>query len=207
MDTITVLLKSTDGVNWSEVSEVYTAFGNGEPAMEFMPDKSIIAVLRCGSLGTGGYEFGNATGNTIIAISKPPYREWSYAHSFITRLDGATLFPVRGRIFAAGRNHLGPRFDMGNHLAKKRTAIYEVKRDRLVHLFDLPSNGDTSYTGVVTRGDTVYVSYYTCPITKDYPWIAGICFLPKTDVRIAQFSAAGMLKLADQAQAVKKGIK
>ncbi|MGB4268441.1 MAG: sialidase family protein [Spirochaetota bacterium] len=195
--TITVLLSSADGLVWKEVSEVYTAYGNGEPELEFLSDGSIIATLRCGSLGTGGYEFGNPTGNTIIAIASKPYTKWCYAHSFITRLDGGTLFSINGRIFAAGRNHLGPRFDLGNHVAKKRTAIYEVLPDRLIHLFDLPSNGDTAYTGVVVKDGVVYVSYYTCPIEKDYPWIIGICFKTKTDVRMATFTAKGLIQVAD----------
>mgnify|MGYP006284846317 FL=1 len=201
---ITVLLKTTDGVHWEEVSEVYTAHGNGEPCMEFMPNGDIIATLRCGSLGVPGYEFGNPTGNTIIAYSKEPYEEWSYAHSFITRLDGATLFPLKGRIFAVGRNHLGPRTDMGNHLATKRTAFYEVKRDRLIHLFDLPSSGDTAYTGVVQRGNTIYASYYTPPVDKDYPWIVPICFKPKTEIRMAKVSAKGLLEYADRLQSPEK---
>jgi hypothetical protein len=171
--------------------------------MEFLDDGGIIACLRCGGLGVGGYEFGNPTANTVIAVSRLPYTEWSTAHSFITRLDGATLFTVGGRVFAAGRNHLGPRRDLGNHLATKRTAVYEVTRDRLVHLFDLPSSGDTAYTGVVIRGDGVYVSYYTPPITKDLPWIAAICFQPRTDIRISRFSAAGLLAVADAAVAAK----
>ncbi len=196
-NTITVLIKTQDGLNWEEVSEVYSRHGNGEPAMEFLPDGSIISTLRCGSLGTRGYQFGNPTGNTIIAVSSPPYKQWSYAHSFITRLDGATLFPLNGRIFAVGRNHLGPRIDLGNHLATKRTAFYEVKKDGLVHLFDLPSNGDTAYTGVVMRGDDIYTSYYTPPLNKDYPWILAICFKPKTEIRIAKVSASGLLKYAD----------
>lgn len=197
VNTITILLTSVDGIHWKEVSEVYTAYGNGEPELEFLQDGSIIATLRCGSLGTGGYEFGNPTGNTIIAISQKPYTKWSYAHSFITRLDGATLFSIKGRIFAAGRNHLGPRFDLGNHVAKKRTAIFEVLPDRLIHLFDLPSNGDTAYTGVVLKDAKVYISYYTCPIEKDYPWIIGICFKSKTDVRMATLTIEGLLKVAN----------
>lgn len=197
-DNITVLVSSNDGINWREVSEIFTAHGNGEPELEFKENGGIIATLRCGSLGTPGYVFGNATANTVIAIADAPYTRWSYAHSFITRLDGATLFRLGDRIFAVGRNHLGPRADLGNHLAKKRTAFYEVKRDRLVFLFDLPSNGDTAYTGVVQRGDDIYASYYTCPIQNDYPWIIGICFFPKTEIRVAKVSAAGLLAYADR---------
>ena len=194
---ITVLLRSEDGVLWEEVSEVYTVFGNGEPELEFLADGRIIAVLRCGGMGTPGYEFGNATANTIIATAYPPYVEWSFGHSFITRLDGSTLFSVGDRVFAAGRNHLGPRKDLGSHLSVKRTAIYEVKRDRLVFICNLPSNGDTAYTGVVVRGDDVYVSYYTCPIDKEYPWIAGICFQPRTEIRMAKMSASGLASYAE----------
>ncbi len=192
-NTVTVLLKSMDGIVWEEVSEVYTAYANGEPEMEFLPDGRIIAVLRCGGMGTPGYEFGNATANTIIATSVPPYQDWSYGHSFITRLDGSTLFTVGDRLFAAGRNHLGPRRDLGSHLSVKRTAIYEVKRDRLLFICNLPSNGDTAYTGVVVRGDDVFVSYYTCPIDREYPWIVGICFQPRTEIRMARLSASGLV--------------
>lgn len=206
-NTISILIKTQDGRNWEEVSEVYSAHDNAEPTMEFLPDGGIIATLRCGSLGTTGYQFGNPTGNTVIAVSSPPYKQWSYAHSFITRLDGATLFPLGGRIFAVGRNHLGPRLDLGNHMATKRTAFYEVTRDRLVHLFDLPSNGDTAYTGVVVRGDDIYTSYYTPPIDKEYPWVFAICFKPRTEIRIAKVSAAGLLKYADtvKPRTTKKG--
>ena len=196
---VSVLIRSVDGLRWEMVSPVYTAHGNGEPEMEFQDDGSIIACLRCGGLGVPGYEFGNPTANTVIAVARPPYTEWSTAHSFITRLDGSTMFSVGGRMFAAGRNHLGPRRDLGNHLATKRTAIYEVRRDRLVHLFDLPSSGDTAYTGVVVRGDDIFVSYYTPPIERDLPWIAAICFQPRTDIRISRFSGRGLLAVADAA--------
>jgi len=201
---ITILLRTQDGVNFEEVSEVYTTHGNGEPTLEFLPDGSIIATLRCSSLGTGGYLMGNPTANTIIATSSPPYKEWSHAHSFITRLDGATLFPLDGRIFAVGRNHMGPRMDLGNHFSPKRTSIYEVEKGKLIHLVDFPSNGDTAYTGVVVSGDNIYSSYYTSPIDKEYPWIFAICYKTKTEIRIGKVSAKGLLNYADR---VKKQIR
>ncbi|MCP4750741.1 MAG: hypothetical protein GY866_07605 [Proteobacteria bacterium] len=195
---ISILVKSTDGIDWKEVSEVYSEYPNGEPTMEFLPAGDIVATLRVHGLPKDGYMLGNPHDNTGIATAKPPYLEWKLAHSYQTRLDGATTCSVGGRIFTVGRNHLGPRSDMGNHLARKRTAFYEVKRDELVHLFDLPSNGDTAYTGVVVREDSIYVSYYTGPLEKDYPWLVGICFRTKTDVRIARVSASGLVKYAGE---------
>ena len=197
---ITILLKTQDGVHFEEVSEVYTAHGNGEPTLEFLPDGGIISTLRCSSLGTRGYLMGNPTANTIIATAAPPYTQWSHAHSFVTRLDGATLFPLGGRIFAVGRDHMGPRMDLGNHFSPKRTAFYEVETEHLTHLFDLPSNGDTAYTGVVVRGDDIYASYYTSPIDKEYPWIFAICYKTKTEVRIAKVNGPGLLDYADRAK-------
>jgi len=198
MMPLSVLFSSTDGIHWEEVSEVYSVFESFEATLEFLPDATAVSTLRVSSMGTAGYAFGNPTSCTLIATAKPPYEEWSYAPSFITRLDGATLFTIGDRMFAAGRNHMGPRFDMGNHMATKRTALFEVKGDRLVHLFDLPSNGDTAYTGVVVRGDDIFISYYTCPIDKDYPWVVGVCFLPKTEVRMARISASGLVTYADR---------
>ena len=195
---ISILLKTQDGIHFEEVSEVYTSHGTCEPTLEFLPDGGIIATLRCSSLGTHGYLVGNPTANTIIATAPPPYAEWSHAHSFITRLDGATLFPMGDRIFAVGRSHMGPRIDMGNHFSPKRTTFYEVEKDKLIHLFDLPSTGDTAYTGAVVRGGDVYASYYTSPIDKEYPWIFAICYKTKTEVRIAKVSGAGLLDYADR---------
>jgi len=195
--TMTILLKTQDGFNWTEVSEVYTTHGNGEACLEFLTSGKVITTHRVGSMGLPGYAFGNPHGATVIGTSYNNLQNWSFAVEFQTRLDGSTLFRLDGRIFAVGRNHLGPRPDMGNHFAVKRTAFYEVKSDRLIHLFDLPSNGDTAYTGVVIKDGWVYASYYTNPINKNYAWFVGQIFLTKSNIRIARVNATGLLAFAD----------
>ncbi|MFW9902353.1 MAG: sialidase family protein [Candidatus Thorarchaeota archaeon] len=197
----TLLLGTNDGINWKEVSIVYDTFFSDEACMTFLPNGEIIATLRVSSVSTWeGYLFGTPHACTIIATSYNNHLNWSHAADFQTRLDGATIFTLDNgkRVFAAGRNHLGPSIDLGNHVSKKRTSIYEVKQDRLIHLFDLPSNGDTAYTGVVLKDDDIYISYYTCPINHDYPWIVGIMLLTNTEIRMAKFSATGLLQYADQ---------
>jgi hypothetical protein len=195
--TMTILLKTQDGLNWTEVSEVYTTYGNGEACLEFLPSGEMRTTHRVGSMGLPGYAFGNPHGATIIGTSCNNFTKWSFAVEFQTRLDGATLFTWDGRIFAVGRNHLGPRADMGNHFDVKRTAFYEVKSDSLIHLFDLPSNGDTAYTGVVIRDGWIYTSYYTNPINKNYPWFVGQIFLVKSNIRIAKMNATGLINFTD----------
>ncbi|TFH28570.1 MAG: hypothetical protein E4G98_05235 [Promethearchaeota archaeon] len=199
-NTITVLFNSTDGIGWSEVSEVYTRWGNGEPCLEFLPNGEFRATLRVGAMGVPGYALGNPHGCTVIATSSNNHQNWTSTPDFQTRLDGATLFTLEGRIFAVGRNHLGPSKDLGNHFRVKRTTFYEVKADRLVFLFDLPSSGDTAYTGVVVKDGIVYTCYYTAPIIKEYAWFVGICFLTKTDIRMASVSATGLVAYADSIQ-------
>ncbi|MFW9950636.1 MAG: hypothetical protein ACFFKA_11005, partial [Candidatus Thorarchaeota archaeon] len=197
---MTILIESQDGINWKEVSVVYDTYGSGEPCMEFLPSGEIIATLRVGAMSSWtGYEFGTPHAGTIIATSYNNLLNWSVSPEFQTRMDGGRIFTLenRSRVFIAGRNHLGPRLDLGNHVSRKRTSIYEVKSDRLIHLFDLPSNGDTAYTGVAIQGDNVYISYYTCPINVDYPWIVGICLFTATEIRMARFSATGLIQYAD----------
>jgi len=200
-DWMTLLLETTDGINWKEVSVVYDTYPSGEPCLMFLPNGEFISTLRVGTVSSWtGYEFGTPHACTVIATSYNDHLNWSYSTDFQTRLDGARLFALDDgkRIFAAGRNHLGPSIDLGNHVAKKRTSVYEVTPDRLIHLFDLPSNGDTAYTGVALLGDDIYVSYYTCPINHDYPWIVGIMVFTETEIRMAKFSATGLIQYANQ---------
>ncbi len=199
-NTITVLFQSTDGFNWTEVSDVYTRWGNGEACLEFLPNGEFRATFRVGGMGVPGYALGNPHGSTIIGTSSNNHQNWTFAVDVQTRLDGATLFSIGERIFAVGRNHLGPSKDMGNHFRVKRTTFYEVLEDRLIFLFDLPSSGDTAYTGVVVRGGKVYTCYYTAPITKEYAWFVNICFLTKTDIRMASVSITGLVTYADTLQ-------
>lgn len=196
-NTITVLLKSTDGFAWTEVVEVYTEWGNGEACIEFLPNGELISTHRVGSMGEPGYALGNPDGCTMIGTSTNSFLTWNFVQDKQTRLDGSTLFSIDGRIFAVGRNHQGPRTDMGNHMVTKRTAFYEVKNDKLIHLFDLPSNGDTAYTGVVIKDGWIYASYYTNPINKDLPWFVGLAFLPASEIRMARVSATGLVSYAD----------
>jgi hypothetical protein len=85
----------------------------------------------------------------------------------------------------------------GSVLARKRTSLFEIRTDGLAYLTDLPSAGDTSYTGVVIAGDTAYISYYTSPIDRDYSWILGM--LTPSAVRMAKVDLLALEALAIQA--------
>lgn len=186
------LFSSTDGVQWQFISMIYDlGHRNDETDIEFMPDGSILATARLeGDFREGGYGmfFGHPAGGTLIASALSRYTNFEpLTISLLTRLDGPALFSHAGRVFAVGRMQAElsqPFKRQGSIFARKRTAIFEVKTDRLVWLSDVPSAGDTAYAGVALHNGFLYFSYYTSPIRQDYPWIVGM-FNP-TAIRIAR---------------------
>jgi hypothetical protein len=189
-----VLLKSEDGLDWEVASIIYSGDVNDETAIIFLPDKRMLATAR---LEVSGYYFGDNGGNTLIATAEPPFMTWSYNHSTVTRLDGPALFSYNGRVYAVGRYQPGKRpflFETGSILSRKRTSLFLVEADRLVWLSDLPSDGDTSYAGVVIRGDEAYISYYTSNTKRDYPWIIGM--FSKSDIMMAKVDLKKLEALA-----------
>ena len=190
-----ILLKSSDGLKWEEVSQIYEGDINDETAIEFLKDGRILAAAR---LEVAGYYFGDNRGNTLIAVSEPPYTKWTEEHSFVTRLDGQFLFTINDRVYAVGRLHTGwnmPLTETGSILGKKRTSIFAVDEKGLTYLSDLPSAGDTSYPGVVIKDDYLYICYYTSSIKRDYPWVIGM-FAP-SDIMMARISIKSLEALAD----------
>jgi len=178
------LLKSADGQAWERVSMIHEGDRNDETAIEFLPDGRIICTAR---LEVSDSVFGDKDAATLIAAAKPPYTHWTSINSRVTRLDGPRLFSYRRTVYAVGRcnpGKPGPFKWFGSILGKKRTALYEVREKRLVHISDLPSCGDTSYAGVVVRGDDVYISYYTNDVSTDYPWILGMVM--PSEIRMAK---------------------
>lgn len=200
-----VLLESSDGIQWEIISQIHEGGRNDETEIEFLPDERMLATGRLEYGGFADGAFGDKRGATLIAVSEPPYENWiENAQSLVTRLDGPYLFTYNDRIYALGRyqpdlGHSGLLTDQGSVLARKRTTVFEVRENGLAYLTDLPSSGDTSYVGLVLDGDTAYATYYTSPIDKDFAWLMGM-FLP-TEIRMVKINLPAMQALADQVPA------
>ena len=200
-----VLLQSTDGINWQMVSSIHSGGHNDETEIQFLPDGRLLATARLEYDSWGDGMFGQLLGSTLITVSDPPYTTWTdLLESKVTRLDGPYLFTYHNRIYAVGRyqpdlGRSGPLTDQGSILARKRTSLFEVRLDGLAYLTDLPSDGDTSYSGLVLDGDTAYISYYTSPISHDYAWILGM--LAPSQVRMAKVDLKILEELANQTSA------
>jgi hypothetical protein len=199
-----ILLKSDDGMSWVTVSQIYEGERNDETAIEFLADGRMIATSRLE--GSGGI-FGDAQASTLIALASPPYENWTYTKSRVTRLDGPRLFSHGGRVFAVGRYQSGRAplvSEQGSIFSRKRTSLFLLEADRLTRLSDLPSAGDTSYAGAVILGDMVYVCYYTSPIDRDYPWIMGM--LAPSNIRMTRISLPSLVALAGDLPGPAQGV-
>ena len=185
------LFRSRDGLAWEKLGIVFDGEAVDETDLEFLPDGRMILTSRAEGrrswLMARGW-FGDNQGNTWIAVAPPPYESWTYARSYVTRLDGPRLFVYGGGVFAVGRYeppaYKGFLFGTGSILNRKRTALFEVRPDGLTHLSDFPSAGDTSYAGVAIVGEQLFTSYYTSEVSRDWPWIVGM--LRRSDIRMAR---------------------
>jgi len=196
-----ILLSSTDGINWEIISTIYEGGRNDETEIIFLPDGSLMATARL-EYGSDDDLFGNPQGATLISSSDPPYSNWTeLLQSKFARLDGPYLFLYNQRVYAVGRyqpdpGRRGPLNDQGSGLAIKRTALYEVRTDGLAYLTELPSSGDTAYVGLVIVGDEAYASYYTSRIDRDWPWVIGM--MSPSQILMAKINLPAMEALADQ---------
>jgi hypothetical protein len=188
-----MLFKSINGFDWSEVGLIYSGDKNDETDISFRPDGSMIMTARLEmNVNRWGY---HPEGHTAIGVSSPPFTKWAINHSCETRLDGPCLFQIGERTYAVGRRHVGGPKHMGSVWGAKRTSLYLVLSDRLVFLSDLPSCGDTTYAGVVVEGEDVLISYYTSPPGRDYIWLMGM--LSKSSIEMARLKVKDLEKLAD----------
>jgi len=191
-----IFLASEDGVRFRRVSTIWEGDANDETDFEYLADGRVLATARLEI--TPDALFGNRDAHTLIAVAAPPYERWSYTHSHLTRLDGPALFTHGGRVYAVARWQPPP-FRRGTRpastFARKRTALYLVEPERLVHLSDVPSAGDTSYAGVALREGSLFFSYYTSDVRRDWPWLLGM-FLP-SEIRMGRVSLDRLEALAE----------
>jgi hypothetical protein len=190
-----ILLRSTDGRAWQQVSVIHEGDGNDETDIEFLPDGRLLATARLEI--TPDTILGNYDGQTAIAVAAPPFTEWTTQRSRVTRLDGPNLFALDGTIYAIARYQPDPNgflTRMGGILSRKRTALYRVEPDRLVRLSDLPSSSDTSYAGVAVRDGALWIDYYTSRIDRDWPWLIGM--LLRSDIRMARIPLDALTALS-----------
>ncbi|MBD3228440.1 MAG: hypothetical protein GF329_09650 [Candidatus Lokiarchaeota archaeon] len=178
------LFNTSNGVNWSLVSEIYPE--GSEPEIEFLSNGTMLCIIRHGGPNA---IFGHSESKTIIARSNPPYETWQITEDYLTKFDGCVVFSYENKTFAVGRYQpeIFPPFTLqGSIFSKKRTAIFLIENKSLHLISELPSAGDTSYVGAVINGTDLYLSYYTSNLNRDYPWAMG--WLDETAILMAKMN-------------------
>lgn len=150
------LVQSTDGLDWELVS-VVTKNGS-EATFRVTADGAMRVAIR------GGDE-----NRFTMAVAKPPFTDWRL-QDLGDVIPAPRLVEVGGREYVIGRQHVrdpggpgGPGdADGPERIVERRTSIWRVEEDGVVHVLDLPSGGDTSYVGVVQQEDgALLLSYYS----------------------------------------------
>lgn len=148
------LLVSDDGMKFSPFL-TFPQEGGNETGFLFEDDGSLLTVMRT---------VGPPPHSAVVWRAKPPYEEWSHTllHRFI---GGPMLAKWGGRYLVGGRRFDG---DQASGVIGSNTSIGWLEglgsgeTPHLVDVVDLPSGGDTSYTGFVPLSDTTgLLSYYS----------------------------------------------
>ncbi len=153
---------SRDGLAWSKVSDLPVSGGPNETTLRFAADGTMVAWVR--------REGGDLMG--WIGTARPPYATWSWAvqpvrlggPNFIALADGGWVASTRGYTGAKPGSTKG----MTTLLARINA------RGAFDPLLTLPSDGDTSYAGLVLHEGLLWVSYYSSHEGKSAIYIARV---------------------------------
>ncbi|MBN1345472.1 MAG: exo-alpha-sialidase [Phycisphaerae bacterium] len=134
------LFVTTDGLHYDRICDLEVDGYAGETTLRFLPDATMIALVRRESNDKCGW----------IGASKPPYTQWSW-HKTKHHLGGPDFIILPdGSMWAGSRSYPGGAKTV---LARFGPKTYEP-------VLTLPSGGDTSYPGFVYHDNLLWMSYY-----------------------------------------------
>lgn len=135
------LYHSADQCNFSAVADIYSGSYANESGLLFDSSGTMLCLLR------------RDPEHGLFGQSQPPYTDWLW-QDIGCRIGGPQwLLLPDGRLLCCVRL-----YD-----TQVRTSLCWLDRatGRLTEALALPSGGDCSYAGMVLRGDTLYISYYS----------------------------------------------
>ena len=139
-DTLS-LLRTTDGIRYDLVCDMGISGFPNETTLRFEPDGTMLAMVRRDGADRQGY----------WATSRPPYNEWQWQPMGF-QVGGQDFVTSDGTVILATRTYFT------RHC---KTALFRGTRGGdWEEVYVLPSDGDTSYPGLLIEGDEVWVSYY-----------------------------------------------
>ena len=146
------LYASDDGVTYELVTTLRVPNLANETTVRVLPDGEMLALVR--------RESGNRRG--WIGSSRPPYTDWTWNETE-HRLGGPNFIALPDGSLLAGTRGSGP-----------TTVLARMDRTSLTPILTLPSDGDTSYPGLVMHDGLLWVSYYSSHEGKSAIYLAKV---------------------------------
>lgn len=141
--------RSTDGVKWDLVKQMDVRGRPNETTLRFKPNGHMIALVRREAESRMGY----------VGHASPPYTAWTWQESN-HRFGGQNFIQLPNGSWIVGTRdytQIKPGSSSG-----ARTILAELGDDgKLTPLVTFPSDGDTSYPGLVWHDGALAVSYYS----------------------------------------------
>ncbi|MSU71913.1 MAG: exo-alpha-sialidase [Opitutus sp.] len=156
------IYQSRDGVAWTRVKKMEVLGRPNETTLRFEPSGEMLALVR----REGDDRLGN------IGRSRPPYQAWTWQTSN-HRFGGQNAVRLPGGTWIVGtRDYRGAK---PSSTAGSRTILAQLESDgRLTPLVTFPSDGDTSYPGLVWHDGVMWVSYYSSHEGKSAIYVAQV---------------------------------
>nr|MCR4921809.1 hypothetical protein [Bacteroidaceae bacterium] len=141
-DTL-ALLSTRDGIRYDLVTKIGINGFPNETTLRFTSDGRMLMMVRRDAADGQGY----------WAVSRPPYTEWQWQPMGF-RIGGQDFLVSDSEdILLATRTYFNP-----GHC---KTALFKgTTQGDWQEIYVLPSDGDTSYPGLLIEGDKLWVSYY-----------------------------------------------
>jgi hypothetical protein len=156
------LYRSNDGVKWDLVKNMEVTGRPNETTLRFKQNGDMIAMVRREAGDTMGY----------VGYASPPYKHWTWNVSN-HRFGGQNFIQLPdGRWIAGTRDYTNIKKGAGS---APRTILAELGADgHLKPLVTFPSDGDTSYPGLIWHDKKMWVSYYSSHEGKSAIYIATV---------------------------------
>jgi len=147
------IYRGTDGVKWDLLKTLDVTGRPNETTLRFEPNGEMIAMVRREAGDKMGY----------VGRSSPPYQSWKWQVSN-HRYGGQNFIKLPdGRWIAGTRDYTNVKTaSSAGSSSGARMIVAELGADgRLPPLVTFPSDGDTSYPGLVWHDGVLWVSYYS----------------------------------------------
>jgi hypothetical protein len=152
------LVKSTDGLDWTTVSDMDSDPYCNEGTLRFAEDGTCHAILRRDGGDNQGW----------LGQAVPPYTDWKWTPSG-HQLGGPEFIMTPHGWWAGSRAYTGG----------ATTVVARMTADTYAPVLTLPSGGDTSYPGMVWHDGRIWMSYYSSHEDKSAIYLARIAFSPE----------------------------